>query len=80
MNPFSGLIRAPSLIPTKSPRCCGMSKTHAARQLLSLGPLTKREFIEITGWKIRQCEEVIHRMRRNSEIVVERNFYKLVAA
>jgi hypothetical protein len=34
-----------------------MSRTHAAVQLLRLGPLTRAEFIAITGWSIQRLRE-----------------------
>jgi hypothetical protein len=36
-----------------------MSRTHAARQLLSLGPLTFREFAEIMGGSVQSCRRVL---------------------
>jgi hypothetical protein len=41
-----------------------MTRTHAARQLLALGPLTLPEFVEITGWQYRICVATIARLRR----------------
>lgn len=36
-----------------------MTKTHAARQLLALGPLTFGQFEEITGWPADACRWVL---------------------
>lgn len=36
-----------------------MTRVHAARQLLALGPLTPREFREITGWPGEVCRNTI---------------------
>jgi hypothetical protein len=40
-----------------------MTRTHAARQLLALGPLSLPEFMEITGWKYRCCVQTLARLR-----------------
>lgn len=36
-----------------------MTRTHAARQLLALGPLSFPEFVAITGWSVRACRRVL---------------------
>ena len=36
-----------------------MTRTYAARKLLEHGPLTLREFVEITGWRYTQARGVI---------------------
>ena len=36
-----------------------MTRTHAARQLLALGPLTFREFAEIMGGSVQSCRRVL---------------------
>lgn len=36
-----------------------MTRTYAARQLLALGPLSFREFMEITGWPFKTCRRVL---------------------
>lgn len=36
-----------------------MTRTHAARQLLALGPLSFAEFVAITGWPIKACRRVL---------------------
>jgi hypothetical protein len=40
-----------------------MTRAHAARQLLALGPLTLPEFVEITGWSYRCCVLVLASLR-----------------
>lgn len=40
-----------------------MTKIHAARQLLALGPLTLSEIVEITGWEYRCCVRVLAYLR-----------------
>lgn len=40
-----------------------MTRVHAAKQLLSLGPLSLREFVEITGWEYRCCLRVLKFLR-----------------
>ncbi len=79
MNPFSALMQKPRIALPKSPRCCGMSKTHAARKLLEHGPMTRQEFIEVTGWKARQCETVIYGLRMTAQVVAVRDYYALAA-
>ena len=39
-----------------------MTKIHAARQLLALGPLSFREFYEITGWEFSTCRQVLSKL------------------
>jgi hypothetical protein len=36
-----------------------MTRTHAARELLALGPLTFGEFVTITGWPCKTCRRVL---------------------
>ena len=36
-----------------------MTRTHAARQLLALGPLSFAQFADITGWPIAACRRVL---------------------
>lgn len=36
-----------------------MTRTHAARQLLALGPLSFSQFSDITGWPIAACRRVL---------------------
>jgi len=39
-----------------------MTKRHAALQLLALGPLQFREFVEITGWPARVCTRTLYEL------------------
>lgn len=39
-----------------------MSKTYATLRLLEHGPLTLREFREITGWNDGTCRTLLYRM------------------
>jgi hypothetical protein len=36
-----------------------ITRTHAARQLLAIGPLTFREFAEIMGGSVQSCRRVL---------------------
>jgi hypothetical protein len=36
-----------------------MTRTHCARQLLALGPLSFGEFVNVTGWPITSCRRVL---------------------
>jgi hypothetical protein len=36
-----------------------MTRTHAARQLLALGPLSLAEFVTFTGWPYTTCRRVL---------------------
>lgn len=36
-----------------------MTRTHAARQLLALGPLSFGEFVTVTGWPVSTCRRVL---------------------
>lgn len=45
-----------------------MTRTHAALQLLRLGPLTRAEFIEITGWGIKRADLTLQRLRESGVI------------
>lgn len=40
-----------------------MTRDHAALQLLALGPLTRAEFVAVTGWPLSSCTDVIRRLR-----------------
>lgn len=40
-----------------------MTRTHAALQLLRLGPLTRAEFIEITGWGVKRADVTLQKLR-----------------
>lgn len=48
-----------------------MTRDHAARRLLELGPLTLPEFHAITGWQRRAC------LRTLSRLCVERQVRRL---
>jgi len=39
-----------------------MTRRHAALQLLALGPLQFREFVEITGWPARVCTQTLYEL------------------
>ena len=39
-----------------------MTRTHAATQLLAHGPLTRHEFIEITGWCRTTCTRLLAKL------------------
>ena len=45
-----------------------MKKSYAALQLLSLGPLSLKEFIETTGWPSRSCSKVLYRLVKDEEV------------
>jgi hypothetical protein len=45
-----------------------MTRTHAAIQLLRLGPLTRAEFIAITGWSIQRADETLQLLREGGAI------------
>lgn len=46
-----------------------MTRAHAARELLNLGPLSFREFCEITRWPSRQCSKVLDYLQDRGEVV-----------
>jgi len=56
-----------------------MTKTYATIQLLRHGPLSMREFIEITGWTQKQARHALHHLIDNCGIVerVKRGVYGL---
>lgn len=56
-----------------------MTRIHAARQLLALGPLTLPEFAEITGWPTRTCRWVLtYLVDRQAEVKREGGVYQSV--
>ena len=55
-----------------------MSRAHAARQLLALGPLSFRDFHTITGWPYEVARRVISRLQEWGEIVSEAGEWRLV--
>jgi len=45
-----------------------MTRTYAGRKLLEHGPLTFKQFVEITGWPKNTAADCLTRLRRNSAI------------
>ena len=54
-----------------------MSRTHAALQLLALGPLHYREFREITGWPSRVCTATLYYLSAWGLVEREGRIWKL---
>ncbi len=56
-----------------------MTRTHAARQLLRLGPLTWGEFITVTGWSVSQARRTLDYLMERGEVIFcgspRRGFY-----
>jgi len=52
-------------------------KTYAARKLLEHGPLTRKEFLEITGWTVGQVAGCIEWLRCKGRITETRGVYEL---
>jgi len=50
-----------------------MTRDHAALQLLAHGPLTRAEFIAITGWPRSSCTDVILRLRNAGRVRLGRS-------
>ena len=46
-----------------------MTHTHAALQLLALGPLTFREFVAVTGWPYKTARGVISYLQQSGRAV-----------
>lgn len=46
-----------------------MPRTYAAARLLEHGPLTMREFVEVTGWPYRACRRTISWLQATGRIV-----------
>jgi hypothetical protein len=46
-----------------------MTRTHAAQRLLAHGPLTFREFVEITGWSRYACMKTLGWLQETSRVV-----------
>lgn len=40
-----------------------MTRTYAAKRLFEHGPLSFREFVEITGWTVKQCYATINNLQ-----------------
>lgn len=62
-----------------------MTRQHATIQLLRHGELTFREFVDITGWTVRQCRRVIEKLRGAGHVVTSSqraglSVYSLVVA
>lgn len=54
-----------------------MTRTHAARMLLALGPLSFRDFHAITGWPYEVARKVISHLQDHDEIVSEAGEWRL---
>lgn len=60
-----------------------MTRAHATRQLLALGPLTFRDYWQITGWPEKIARKVLgrqvelQRVRLFREPGTHRSFYRL---
>jgi len=56
-----------------------MTRTYAAIQLLRHGPLSMREFIQITGWQPEQARKTLHYLVDDCGILerVKRGVYGL---
>ncbi len=48
-----------------------MTRTHAAIQLLRLGPLSFREFCEITGWDSVDCSKTLNHLAHTGRVVYQ---------
>lgn len=61
-----------------------MPRTYAAVQLLRLGPLTRAEFIAITGWGVKRSDETLQLLREGGAIAYrgtsQRGIYYVEAA
>lgn len=55
-----------------------MTRAHAARQLLALGPLSMRDFRAITGWPAKVSRKVISSLQERGYIVNEGGEWRLV--
>lgn len=55
-----------------------MTRIHAARQLLALGPLSFGEFVEITGWPYKTCRHVLTKLvDEKGELVRDGGLYRV---
>lgn len=45
-----------------------MTRAYAAKRLLEHGPLTFRDFMEITGWTIHSAKNVIERLEKAGDV------------
>ncbi len=61
-----------------------MTRAHAARQLLALGPLTWGQFVTITGWSLRNARHTLRHLMANGEVTFEgsahRGVYQVAAS
>ena len=46
-----------------------MTKAHAIRMLLDLGPLTIGEIITITGWPAKQARRAVYGLSENGHVI-----------
>lgn len=51
-----------------------MTRAYVARQLLALGPLSLREFVEITGWPYRVCTATLTNLRAAGQAIAPRTW------
>ncbi|RYE43946.1 MAG: hypothetical protein EOP24_26215 [Hyphomicrobiales bacterium] len=60
-----------------------MTRTHAALQLLRLGPLTRADFIEITGWGVKRADKILQWLRETGRVeyrgTSQRGLYRVAA-
>jgi hypothetical protein len=57
-----------------------MTRAHAARQLLALGPLSFAEFVAITGWPYARCRCTMkHLVDGRGEVVRDGGLYRIAA-
>jgi predicted transcriptional regulator len=54
-----------------------MSRTHALKKLLEHGPLTRREIVEITGWKAKQVHFTLAYLSQTGAIVKQEKAWVL---
>lgn len=46
-----------------------MTRAEIARKLLAHGPLTLREFQEITGWQKKAAKDTLYDLRRRTQVL-----------
>lgn len=60
-----------------------MTRTYAAVQLLRLGPLTRAEFHQITGWGVKKADLTLQQLREKGVIAYrgtsQRGLYQVAA-
>lgn len=54
-----------------------MSRSYALRKLLEHGPLTRREIVEITGWKEKQVHFTLAYLAQTGAIVKQEKAWTL---